>query len=276
MQGSKRGYYRLGPIGVTSGDIFGFYPRFASVPLTDYLIVYPKIFPIDRLAVPSLHPLGESKTSRRIFQDPTRTIGLREYRPQDSPKHIHWKASARHQQLQVKVFEPTTTLKISLFLAGDWFSQNGAAGAEDFELAVSVAASIAYHLVEQGGPVGLVSNACQADSGEAVFISSGGGSDQLMALLEALAKVTMRVKESSESFLERESKILPSGTTLVMVASRVQESMLWLLNDLKEKGVPVLLFLVGDQEENTPPGTIPHHYIRHPGNLLGLGSEVWS
>ena len=112
---NKRGYYSLGPLVVTSGDIFGFYPRSIAQPSTDHVVVYPKLFPLDQLGLPSLSPLGETKAERRIFPDSTRPIGVRDYNPGDSLRHVHWKASARHQHLQVKVFEPTTTLKVILF-----------------------------------------------------------------------------------------------------------------------------------------------------------------
>ena len=100
----RRGYYPLGPITLTSGDIFGFYPRSITESLVDHVIVYPKVFPIDQLGIPSLYPIGETTAERRIFEDPTRVIGVRDYSPGDSRRRIHWKASARHQNLQVKVF----------------------------------------------------------------------------------------------------------------------------------------------------------------------------
>ncbi len=274
LQGDKRGYYKLGPIRITSGDIFGFYPRWASLPLTDYIIVYPRIFPLDQLGIPSLHPMGESRSNRRIFQDPTRTIGIQDYRPQDSPKHIHWKASARRQSLQVKIFEPTTTLKVSLFLAADGFQPNDSRSVEDFELAVSVAASVAYYLVEQGTPVGLISNSSLADSGLEVRIPPGGSRDQLMEILEALAKVTPQATDSMETILQRECNSLPSGTTLILIASKAPESLLWLLNDLKEKGYKLLLLLIGDQQKTGPEGVIPICHIRHPGSFLEVSPEV--
>jgi len=274
LHGEKRGYYRLGPLTVTSGDIFGFYPRWKQFASADHVTVYPRIFPIERLEVPSLHPMGEAKTTRRIFQDPTRPIGLRDYRPQDSLKHIHWKASARRQELQVKVFEPTTTLKVSIFLAGDGYSPDGPRSEEEFELAVSAAASIAHHLIDQGTPAGLISNGCQADSGQAIQIPPGGSRDQLMEILEALAKVTPRAKDSSEAFLQRESNSLPSGTTLILVASQIPESFFRLLRDLKERGTKLLLLRIGDGKESGFEGMIPSCSIRRPGDLLKIPPEV--
>jgi uncharacterized protein (DUF58 family) len=274
LQAERRGYYRPGPLTVTSGDIFGFYPRWASFPSADSILVYPRIFPVEQLEIPSLHPMGEARTSRRIFQDPTRAIGLRDYRPQDSLKHIHWKASARRQQLQVKVFEPTTTLKVSLFLAADGFLPDGPRGEEEFELAVSAAASIAHHLIDRGTLVGLISNGRQADSGQAIQIPAGGSDDQLMEILEALAKVTPRFKDPAEAFWQGESKSLPSGTSLIFIASRVPDSLLWMLRDWKESGSRLLLLLTGDRQEIGGDGFLPACSIRNPGSLLRINPEV--
>ena len=44
--------------------------------------------------------------------DPLRTVGVRDYHPEDSFRHLHWKATARAQQLQVRVFEPTTVTQL--------------------------------------------------------------------------------------------------------------------------------------------------------------------
>ena len=270
LEAGKRGYYRLAPLTVTSGDIFGFYPRRASFPSADSVLVYPRIFPVEEVEVASLHPMGEARTRRRIFQDPTRAVGLRDYRPQDSLKHIHWKASARRQDLQVKVFEPTTTLKVSVFLAADGFPPEGSAAGEEFELAVSAAASVARHLIGRGTLVGLISNGLLADSGEAVQVPAGGSEDQLMEILEGLAKVTPRLKQPAEAFWQAERQSLPSGTTLILIASRVPDSFRGLLRDWKENGSPLLLLLTGDCRDDGGDGDLPVCSIRHPGSLLKI------
>ena len=57
-------------------------------------------------------PLGERKGRDRIFEDPLRFAGLRDYRPGDSLRRIDWKASARRQALQSRVYEPSSTLHL--------------------------------------------------------------------------------------------------------------------------------------------------------------------
>jgi len=175
---------------------------------------------------------------------------------------------------QVKIFEPTTTLKVSLFLVADSFPPDGARGEEEFELGLSAAASIAHHLIDRGGPVGLISNARMEDSGQAIQIPAGGSDDQRMEILEALAKATPRFKDPAEAFWQRESKSLPSGTTLIVIASRVPDPLLWLLREWKEKGSPLLLLLTGDRQESGGEEFLPACSIRNPGSLLKINPEA--
>ncbi len=261
-------------MGLTSGDIFGFYPRSAKVLSEDHMIVYPRIFPLEELGVPPVYPLGENRALQRIFQDPTRALGIRDYRPGDSLKHIHWKASARHSRLNVKVFEFTTNLKVSLLLAVDSFQGKGPQREDTFELAVSTAASIAYYLIENGTPAGLFTNTCLADSGMPAGIPPGGSRDQLIHILEALAKVTLRWNEPFETFLQRERENLPPGSTLIVITAQDPESLPWWMKDLKESGYQLLLLAVGSEGGNGPEGMIPVHRICNPGSLRGIHSGV--
>ncbi|MFZ7112682.1 MAG: DUF58 domain-containing protein [Desulfatiglandales bacterium] len=267
LQGRRRGYYPTGSTTVTSGDIFGLYSRSMILPDRDYIIVYPRIFPIIRIDLPSLQPMGDSAVDKRLFQDPARPIGVRDYQPFDSLKHIHWKASARRQGLQVKIFEPTTTFKVAIFLAIDSFQRNGAFDEDLFELGISTAATIAYHLSEQGSPVGLYVNTQSAEGGQGISILPGANRDQLIQILEALAKTTEKAKESFDALLMREREGLPAGTTLVMVCAELSEPLSELLRDMKESGHKVLLLLVGAQEINSRNMPVPWHLIRQPGDL---------
>ena len=269
----KRGYYPLGPIVATSGDIFGFYPRSVTQPLIDHIIVYPQLFPLAELGLPSIYPLGETKAERRIFEDPTRTIGVRDYTPRDSLRHIHWKASARHQKLQVKVFEPTTTLNVALFLAVDSFQDSQGDGVEEnFELGVSTAASIANYVVRQRSPVGLYANTSLPDSVQAVRIPPGGGVSQLVNILEALAKVMPLSGGSFDDFLQGEMGNLTWGTTVIMVISRLPDSLPWLLTRLREVGHRPLVLQIGERQDEAAEYATAWYNIRNPGDLTGFNS----
>lgn len=266
----KRGYYPLGPTVISSGDIFGLYSRSLKTAMEDHVIVYPRIFPVGRLPIPSQQPLGESRSEYRVFQDPTRPIGVRDYQHGDSLRHVHWKASARLQALQVKIFEPTTTFKVALFLSVDSFTANGSFNEDAFELGISVAASLAHHVVEQGSPAGVFVNTRGVDSDQPVSLVPSGSRDQLTSILEALAKVTASSSGPFEHFLENEQKVLHAGTTVALIFANPPETLPLLLHSLKENGFKLLLFVIGEGEALPWGEGIPVHRVRNAGDLGGL------
>ncbi len=262
LHAQKRGYYHFGPISLRSGDPFGFYKRRIEVPSVEPVIVYPRIFLIDRLASPSLFPWGDFRSSTQIFHDPVRPIGIRDYHPGDSLRHIHWKASARSQKLQVKIFEPTTTLQASLFLAVDSFQSQGVFPEEDFEWAISLAASIANHFIAKGIPTGFFANTCMVDSGQAVQILPGGCRDQILMILEALAKVSPKPSEAFETFFQQGRKNLSQGNTLLFILHKISASLAWQVQELKEAGYKIQIFLTGGQEPDPLGETFVRRWAR--------------
>jgi uncharacterized protein (DUF58 family) len=270
---SKRGYTRLGPISVTSGDIFGFYPRTAFFRTSDEVIIYPRIYPVKRLILPSPTPLGESISNIRLFQDPTRACGLREYRPNDSLRHVHWKASARHQQLQIRVFEPTTTLKTAIFLAVDTFRDENGFKEEAFELGISAAASLAHHLLSSGNPAGLFVNTRSADSGEAVRLRPGGSPGHHTRIFESLAKTSPVSGVSFDAFFEEQLGALGWGISLVLVVSNPSASLPFRLKELKERGFSMLVLRIDGAAAAFSENGVPVRHIVSPDDLLDITPE---
>ena len=196
-----------------------------------------------------------------------RPIGLRNYQPYDSLRHIHWKASARCQGLQVKVFEPTATLEASLFFGVDSYRAIGEWQEEEFEWGISLAASVANHLVAKGVPTGLFSNGRLIDSGQAVQIPPGGSREQILMILEALAKLTSEVNEPLDSFLQRERRTLAQGSTLVFILRHISNPLIWQLQELKEAGYKLAVLLAGDQETSAFDETVIRKWKRPPAAL---------
>lgn len=269
LAGERRGYYPLSPVKLTSGDFLGLYSRSRLDGNTTHLIVYPHIFPVDTRMIPSLHPMGEFQAARRLFRDPTHTIGVREYLQSDSLKFIHWKATARRGDLQVKVLAATSAFKVALFLDVDSFRSDGALAEADFELGISTAGSIATMLCERGSPVGLFINTCLADTGQPAVIAPGAGRGRIVEILETLAKVTGRSSGAAAAFLDAQKCRLAAGTTLIFLAARPADGFADRLIDLKSNGFKVLVLLVGEQADpGLPPGILCHR-VRRPDDLAG-------
>ncbi len=170
---------------------------------------------------------------------------MREYTPHDSLRHIHWKATARHQSLQVKVFEPTTALKVAIFLGVDTFYFGTPQQDEEFELGISTAASIANYLIGSRSPVGLFVNTRLADSGQEARLLPSSGTDQLVGILELLAKVTPAATGSFDSFIQEDARGLPWGTTMIFIFSRPSAAFPAIMDDLRHTGHRIMMYRVG-------------------------------
>ena len=258
----RRGYYPIGPARVATGDIFGLFPRERSAAEAESLTVYPRLYPIGAFGLPSRHPLGESRAASKLFEDPSRAMGLREYTPDTPFRHIHWKASARHRELQVKVFEPSATVKTAVFL------DVGGLEGEPFELAASVAASLAHHLTEAHQAVGLYANAVQADGHGCPSIAPATGTPKLMEILEALAKIDPPGAEPFSAFLDHRVPTLAWGTTICLITGTLETPVVARLLDLHRSGYQPVVLFVGDGEAVA--GRIPIHRIRTPDDLESL------
>jgi uncharacterized protein (DUF58 family) len=259
----QRGFFTFGPTRIRSGDLFGFFSRQMDIQKTDYLMVYPRIVPLEKLGIPSKQPLGEIRTRRHIFQDPVLTLGVRDYHFGDSLKRIHWKSTARIGRLQTKVFEPTTTMDMGIFLdvrtAGVSFLGSIR---RLLELGIIAAASISNHAMEQGYRVGLYVNQDRRFSDELIRIPPNQHADQLVHILEALAQIHEFETMPIARLIVNEGRNLHWGSTLVVISAAPTDSLLSTLLKMKRAGRRVALVQVGGAEPLISKDGLAVYHIR--------------
>lgn len=245
---TARGYHRIGPVRLRSGDIFGFSSAEIHYSKVEHLLVYPRIVDLGELILPEQHPLGESKSWKPVAQDTTRFLRQRDYNPIDPMKHIDWKASARRQRLQTKVFEPVVSLNVLIALnaATSEFAWQGS-NRRFFERAVTAAASVANDAALSGYSFGLVSNAVASYSGKWLSVPMGASSTQLSLVLESLAMAGPYVVTPLTEVLRGERASLPAGTTVVVVTSILTQAMATEIAYIKQSGYQVRVLYIGDQ-----------------------------
>jgi uncharacterized protein (DUF58 family) len=158
----RRGYYQIGPLRLTTGDLFGIQPELTAFLPAEHLTVYPRLTPLTQLGLPSRLPFGTVASHQRLFEDPARPMGVRSFRSGDSMRQINWKASAHNaahgQQLMVKTFQPAISLETAVLLNLHTLDYQANSRLDVAEWAIEVAASLAAHLVEQRQGVGLICN----------------------------------------------------------------------------------------------------------------------
>jgi uncharacterized protein (DUF58 family) len=257
---NRRGVYDFGPVRVRTGDLFGLFRQQGGHERLDQLIVYPKILPLEELGLPPRDLFGEVRARRKIFEDPSRTIGVREHMPSDGFRAVHWKATARNQRLQAKVYEPTTSHTIILLLnVSTSIEYWQGANSDLLEQAITTTASIAKTLSEQRIGIGLVVNGTSPRSDQSLKVLPGRSPYQLMRVLEALAAVTGFATRSIEDTLLAESPRLPWGATLVVVTAVVTEGLLTTLIRLRQAGRRLALVALTQGPPTVLPGVTTYH-----------------
>ena len=245
---SQRGAFIFGPTRIQSGDLFGFFRRHMEIDKLDYLLVYPRLVPLEKLGVPSQQLFGDIRLKHHLFHDPVLTAGVREYQSGDSLKRIHWKSTARLGRLQTKVYEPTTTIDISIFLdvrtlrAPLWGSVY-----QLQELGIITAASISQHALNAGFRVGLYINQVTRFSRGMATVPHSRHPDQLLRILEVLAQLHQVETIPVVKHIREEASSLPWGSTLLVISAQPDDALMAALLDLKRVGRSVALAIVGGE-----------------------------
>ena len=242
----KRGYYPLGPLFISSGDILGLRESQQLEYPAEHLVVYPKIIPFTSIEIPSHSPQGTLRHTLPVFEDPTRTFGKREYSSGDSLRRIDWKASASSGQLQVKLFEPSISLETCVLLnlnAQDYYYRSRV---DTTELAIVIAASISNWIVGKKQMVGMMVNGCDplTADGKPQSVPPRKGKRHLMRVLETLARVEMTDKAAFVPLVQEQRYQLAWGTTLIVITGQAGDDLLDELYRARRWGQNTILILV--------------------------------
>ena len=295
VQCNARGVHKFGPTVLRSGDVFGFLSNDLRMENLQYLLVYPLVVPLSSFSLPARHPFGDRRAPRRLLEDPSRVIGVRDYVYGDSLRRVHWKASARAMQMQSKVYEATTTYTMALFLnVGGQFDSVYGLQLEVLELAICATASVANWALDEGYAVGLYANTLmfipeeqlQQESeqeGEEIpgldatmvgqmkrrriHLPPSSSADQKRRIMDVLARIQPYFGSTLDEVIQAERSHLPAGTTIVIVTSTISERLLDTLIRLRQAGHAVAILYAG---ESPNPVRLAGLTIYHIG-----GSETW-
>lgn len=275
IQATRRGYYRVGPTHLRAGDLFGWSEQRGKFDPT-YLTVYPRITPLTHLGLPSRLPFGTIASDQRLFEDPARPAGVRDYRSGDSQRQINWKVSAHNDRLMVRTLQPAISLDTAILLNLDLNDYDRRTRYTAPEWAIEVAASLAGHLVARQQAVGLYTTGIdpllQVDAGpdsRAEFDDRTGrllvrrdreagdpasyvpgpiplrrGKAHLMKILELLARIEADQTVSFVDWMAGACLQLGWGTTVLAITPVGDVATCHALNRLLRSGLnPVLLLI---------------------------------
>ena len=269
----QRGYFQFGPLLVETGDVFGLHRRYRLLTEPQFVLVLPKVLPLQGYNLASRRPIGEIRVAHRLFEDPTRLAGVRLFQQGDPLNRVHWRATARTGQLHSRVYENSRVAGATLLLDFHEHSYRGAIGSSSAELAVVTVAALANAVSLQGQQIGLVTNGRDAadrireEGWQGEFLNRSLARQQAAALVEntRMSPVVVPTRKSADNFLRilqtlarleltdgldfsglvREAAVqLPRDATVVAVFSRVTPEMAQALGELARRGFLVTAIVV--------------------------------
>jgi len=257
---TTRGEHVFGPLTLRSGDMFGLVSRQAEDQREDRLVVYPRILPVRLSAFAARRLLGEAVVPASLFTDPSRVAGVRDYRPGDSVRQVHWPATARAQRLQVKHYDPIGVRRLTLCVdidtntEGRWWSGYTP---EVQELVLMVAASLAEWAAQQGMPLGLYVNGRPYGDVETIQLAPSARPERRTQTLELLGRVMPYPTGPIDQILQSGALRRSGGATVLLITGRLYASKAQALGALRRFGHDVGAVLVGDAPEDLDPLDIP-------------------
>ncbi len=312
LHSTRRGMFRVGPTVVETSGPFGLVRRFLVGSSVDFLTVLPRVAPIGKGLAQGQRPIHQVPRRRSIFEDPSRFMGMRDYRPGDSMRRIHWRATARSGRIQVKLFEPSVLtgilLAVDMSLAAYPFTRTHKDKIDPLlELTVTAAASLGQYVLAGDQTVGLLSNGTDAaelypddwtggtfrrleqalektqmhvrtSAYQPVEIAPAKGLWQQERLMTGLARLIPSASIELPDLLMTELPRLPRQLVLMVVTPRLDGALCGVLESLKRSGIEtgVIWTRLPDEEHYRPeavPQSAPVYLVRGDADLEQLGGQ---
>jgi uncharacterized protein (DUF58 family) len=147
-----RGCYQQKSFGLATRFPFAFLTKTRHVPLAREIIVYPRVEPADEFFEVLPMITGEFETFARGRGDDLYLI--REYMPEDSARHVDWKATAKSGSLKVREFSREDERKLRIVFDNP---AQGVVSEKAYEDAIALAASLSWHFAGENTEVSFVS-----------------------------------------------------------------------------------------------------------------------
>jgi len=177
-----RGIQQVGPLMARVTDPFGLVEYDRELAGRSRLVVVPRVFPLNGLPSGSGMGAGDDGSIRLRSGQGEDDAVVREYRQGDDLRKVHWRSTARRDELMVRVEERPWRGGTTVLLDHRLTAHRGSGPTSSLEWAVSMTASVCLHLHRFGHQIRLVS-----DDGRVLAGGSGDGGHSDAVVLDALA-----------------------------------------------------------------------------------------
>ena len=255
----QRGHLNLKSLAVTRPDPFGLFRGSVTLPLEQSVLILPKRYSLPAVSLPGTRkyqPGGVALTYS--VGDSQEFVSMRDYRPGDPLRRIHWRSWAKTGKPVVKEYQEEFFVRHGLIL--DTFQE--AERSEKFEEAVSVASSFACAVQTQESLLDLM-----FVGPEAYCFTAGRGvalTDRMLEILAAVQPCRDKPFNTLPAIVFERSSLL-SGCICVLLSW--DEERQQFVGNLLELGIPTLVLVVmgANDPPTLDPGPMqgkPEHFLR--------------
>jgi uncharacterized protein (DUF58 family) len=222
---SQRGVYSLGPWEVRLGDPFGLFEARQAYHQCTEIVVYPPLAPLPPEIAHHRRAIGDRAPLRQPVSAETITaMSTRPYVMGDALRRVHWRTTAKRDDLFVKIFEPeaASTMWLIPDLDATVHAQLGEGAESSLEKMIILTASIASRLLDEHLAVGVILDAAHSHAAHDHATSSHTvvpqiGSAHLWTILRALALVQPRTDRPLTEMLSHASSIVSLRDSAVII-----------------------------------------------------------
>ena len=227
---NRRGVYQLPPARVASTDPLALFNEPLPSGEAQKIIVLPRLVPLERLGfVGGSAARLQAPQHASVVADALDFHGVRPYQPGEPIRRVHWKSTARTGQLQIVEWEENVARDLTILLDTSRAALAGRGGDNTLETSITVAASVAQHLLEGGYSLQIfcwqndeksgVPEALRLMRHDAHNLLSAGATMQFLAQL-----LPVENKSASLSQLSQEaSGQIPQGRATLLLSSTLAD-----------------------------------------------------
>lgn len=238
----QRGKYNIGPFSVYFFDPFNLFFFKKTYPLYSDLYVYPRTFNIQKFPplARGVQPWFGIETAR-VSGDDDEFFGIREYKPGDPIKKIHWVSTARKNSLIVKEFQRQNFFRATLIFNMEKDKNLGSGKESVAEYTIKIAASVAKYLIANGVSLEVI-----AHTGEMVHIPFNKGAEHLEDILRFFTIAQAESRINLGEIFEEFARYISNDSSLIVIMQEDDWKYIPAILSLQKRNVSLVpLILLG-------------------------------
>ena len=234
----QRGLFYLGGAKIRAGDPFGIFDVTIQAPDRTSVLVLPQIAALPPMQIATSGAYGDGHPRKNAPEKIIHASSVRAYVHGDNMKLIHWKTTARMNELYVRLMESSPVGNWWILLDLDEKFMRGAGWDSTEEQSVALAASLADMGLRARKAVGLAGNGKQA-----TWLPPQKGENQRWEMMRALALIKPG-KMDLDTFFERMRPLFGRHHSLILITASSKPGWIKSLLPLKKRGlIPTVMLM---------------------------------